>query len=333
MGIIARKLHPEWFQGNLRKRFYFEGWYFKIIDKNSENIYAIIPGIALNKKSQSSHAFIQILNGKTAEYYYIRFPISEFHAAKNTFLLSIGSNTFSENHIHLEIDDRIKINADFKFTNLIKLRRTILNPGVMALFTWFPLMETKHGVVSMNHEVSGFIEINGTYIDFRNGKGYIEKDWGTSFPSNWIWMQSNHFEEYDRSFMFSLAKIRYIGFKFTGFLGVLWNKGEILRFGTYTGARIRNLEITSTYVRFAIHMKKHVLIIFASKSMDDTGSTRTAKMMTPRVGEMSAKTMESISSTIKLSLYKLIKGKKKLIFQDTGINTGLEIMGKNQDFF
>ena len=148
MGLIARKLHPEWFQGNLRKRFYFEGWYFKIIDKNSDNIYAIIPGIALNKRNNSSHSFIQILDGKTAEYHYIRFPIEDFQVEKDSFKVSIGPNSFSENHIHLEIDDDVQIKADLNFSNLIKLERTFFNPGVMAFFSWFPFMETKHGVVS-----------------------------------------------------------------------------------------------------------------------------------------------------------------------------------------
>ncbi|TFG19263.1 MAG: hypothetical protein EU530_06690 [Promethearchaeota archaeon] len=331
MGYFSRKLHPEWFQGNFRKRFYFEGWYFKIIDSRSENIYAIIPGIAINKKSKNSHSFIQILNGKTAEYYYIRFPLSNFHAEKDTFFVSIGPNTFSENHIHLEIEDEIKVNADLNFSNLIKLKRTFFNPGVMALYTWLPFMQTKHGVVSMNHMVDGFFALNGNRIDFTNGKGYIEKDWGTSFPSNWIWMQSNHFEEKERSFMFSLAKIRYLGIQFTGFLGVLWDKGKILRFGTYTGAKIRNLTIDPTHVQFEIHMKNDILEISAAKSLDESGSTITAKMMTPSLGEMSAKCMESISSTIKITHYR--KNKEELIFTDTGLNTGLEIMGKNTDFF
>lgn len=332
MGFISKKLHPEFFQGNLKKRFYFEGWYFKIIDKLSENIYAIIPGIALNKKSQNSHAFVQILNGKTADYEYIRFSLSDFHVEKNKLNISIGKNTFSLKGIHLEINDTIKISGDLLFEDWVPLKRKIWNPGVMGPFTWLPFMETKHGVVSMNHAVSGALEINETNIDFSNGKGYIEKDWGTSFPSNWIWMQSNHFEESNRSFMFSMAKIRYLGLKFTGFLGVLWNKGKFLRFGTYTGAKIRNLEIEPTHLRFEIHMKNDILEVFASKSVDKSGLTKTAKMMTPNLGEMSAKCMESISSTIQLTHYNKNKGKKELIFQDTGVNTGLEIMGKNTDF-
>ena len=65
------------------------------------------------------------------------------------------------------------------------------------------------------------------------------------------------------------------------------------------------MEIEPTHVRFEIRMRKHILEIYASKSIDETGSTHTAKMMTPEEGEMSAKCMESISSTINLSLFEL----------------------------
>ncbi|QII81181.1 hypothetical protein G7057_00970 [Jeotgalibaca arthritidis] len=41
------------------------------------------------------------------------------------------------------------------------------------------------------------------------GKGYIEKDWGRSFPKNYIWIQSNHFNDNQRSLFFSYAHIPY----------------------------------------------------------------------------------------------------------------------------
>ena len=31
-------------------------------------------------------------------------------------------------------------------------------------------------------------------IFFHGGKGYTDKDWGTRFPTTWIWLQSNHFQ-------------------------------------------------------------------------------------------------------------------------------------------
>jgi hypothetical protein len=326
-------MHPEWFQGDLRKRFYFEGWYNKLVDANAENIYAFIPGIALNKKSGTSHAFIQALDGKTAEYTYIKYPLSEFHADTKSYHVSIGSNYFTPEKIHLDIEKPIYIQGDLDFTELNRLRRKLTNPGVMGPFSWLPFMETKHGVVSMNHKISGSLKIKNKTVDFTHGKGYIEKDWGISFPSNWIWMQTNHFDEDNRSFMFSLARINYLGIKFTGFLGVLLDRDEIMRFGTYTRAKIHNLQINPIELSFDIHMKKHILKINAKKSVDATGSSATAQMLAPDKGEMSAKCLESISSQIRLELYEKSKSGNRLLFEDSGKHAGLEIMGTKNDFF
>lgn len=29
-------------------------------------------------------------------------------------------------------------------------------------------------------------------MDFSGGRGYIEKDWGQSFPAAWVWLQINY---------------------------------------------------------------------------------------------------------------------------------------------
>ena len=63
----------------------------------------------------------------------------------------------------------------------------------MGWYSFVPFMECNHGIVSVNHDLYGEISVNGNVIDFNNGKGYIEKDWGVSFPEAWIWIQSNNF--------------------------------------------------------------------------------------------------------------------------------------------
>ena len=57
-------------------------------------------------------------------------------------------------------------------------------PGVMGPFSFVPFMECYHGVVNIDHKISGSLMINNEEIDFTDGYGYIEKDWGKSFP-NW----------------------------------------------------------------------------------------------------------------------------------------------------
>ena len=46
---------------------------------------------------------------------------------------------------------------------------------------------------------NGQLTLNNSKLNFDGGKGYIEKDWGRNFPKNWIWAQSNHFQESELS--------------------------------------------------------------------------------------------------------------------------------------
>lgn len=54
---ISKTFNPEIFQGKYKKKNYFEGWYYKIVDKDEKNSFAFIPGIAFDKKG-NSHSFI-----------------------------------------------------------------------------------------------------------------------------------------------------------------------------------------------------------------------------------------------------------------------------------
>ena len=72
--------HPERFQGRHRRRNYFEGWYFKLIDRERESAMALIPGISLGDGPSERHAFIQLIDDRTAQVAYFRFPFEDFHA-------------------------------------------------------------------------------------------------------------------------------------------------------------------------------------------------------------------------------------------------------------
>ena len=42
------------FQGNNKKKNYFEGWYFKMVGQDGESIISVIPGIALSSLKKNS---------------------------------------------------------------------------------------------------------------------------------------------------------------------------------------------------------------------------------------------------------------------------------------
>ena len=79
----------------------------------------------------------------------------------------------------------------------------------MGPFSHLSFMECNHAILSMKHSVSGILMFNGKILNFDQGIGYIEKDWGTSFPSSYLWCQANDFFTRTTSFFLSIATIPF----------------------------------------------------------------------------------------------------------------------------
>jgi hypothetical protein len=190
----------------------------------------------------------------------------------------------------------------------------------MGIYAFIPFMECYHGVLSFNHSINGYLEINGEKKDFTGGKGYIEKDWGSSMPSSWIWMQTNHFDDEGLSLFGSIAKIPWLGSYFTGYIfGLLHNK-RLYKFTTYNRAKIEKIQLTKNNIEIIIGDKKLELQINAIR-------TEGVDIPAPKLGEMTAKVNESLKSRINIKLFRKNKKEKILILSDTGRNAGLEFVG------
>ncbi|MBI9098903.1 MAG: hypothetical protein JEY91_10530, partial [Spirochaetaceae bacterium] len=229
---MFRLFQPHVFQGpkKLRhKKGYFEGWYYKFVSLENR-AFAVIPGVSLKK--ENSLAFIQTIDGNDGKTTYTTFPIEEFQYSLNPFSVSIGGNFFSYHSV--DLGDRVPVSGKIKMIGPRKYRTTLLRPGIMGWYRYVPAMECYHGVVSSGHKLDGDLFYNNETLNFHDGSGYMEKDWGTSFPSSYIWMQSNSFKEEDHSFMLSVARIPWFGSSFRGFLGFLDLGSKIITFSTYT---------------------------------------------------------------------------------------------------
>ncbi|MDZ7796865.1 MAG: tocopherol cyclase family protein [Candidatus Marinimicrobia bacterium] len=210
---MFRRLYPSVFQGSLRRRSYFEGWYIKCLTDDLSSSVAFIPGISL---SGDRHAFIQV-NTSAGKSEYIRFPLSDFSFDPQVFDISIGNNRFSADGLFLDIErPGISLHGSLSFSDMHNFPSTFLSPGIMGWFSFIPFMECYHGVVSMCHRIGGYLNYNGQEYRFVRGTGYIEKDWGRSFPQSWVWMQANPFRNSDASFMLSIARIPWMGHWFPG---------------------------------------------------------------------------------------------------------------------
>ena len=308
---------PVQFQGVAKKSKYFEGWYFKNVSVDGSHLWSIIPGISI-VDNNNKHAFIQLIDGKTAETWYVKFPIEDFSYSQKKFEVAIGKNHFSYDGFHLDIsNEEIKVKGTVSFKNIHPLKSSLMNPGIMGWYSFVPFMECYHGLVSMNHDLEGSLTINNQLADFSEGKGYSEKDWGRSMPSAWIWMQSNHFEKTDTSFMLSIAKIPWLGYSFTGFLCVLLLDGKIHRFATYTGAKIKQIEIGDESVSIEVRDNKYSLKIKAQHAGRGI-------LAAPLHGAMDRRIAESVDATLEV----FVRDKKgNIVFSGKGKNAGLELVG------
>lgn len=307
--------NPERFQGRLNKQHYFEGWYFKFVSAKGEKC-AFIPGISLTK--EDAHCFIQYINGDTGKTVYIRYDINEFEYSKSTFWIRIGKSVFSSDYVEIEIDkDGFKARGRVQHSNVQKLPKSLFSPGIMGWYSFMPFMQCYHGLVSMDHTLNGELIINGSLLQLNSGKGYIEKDWGTSFPRSWIWLQCNNFEGQISSFMFSLAKIPWLGQEFDGFLCVVLYKGQFLRFATYTGARIQSIRYKGAIVEISLRDKSYELTIRVQRD-------KTGHLAAPVFGQMNRTIHESIDAKIELEVRDL---KSSKILRDKGRFAGCELVG------
>ncbi len=236
--------NPDMYHGWGRTRRYFEGWYFKIVNADQSAALAVIPGISMTEAGER-HAFIQVMDGMACTAQYHPFPAGQFQPSHREFDLQLGPNSFSASHIHLDLPG---LSGEIHFHNINPWPKMFGAPGIMGWYSFVPFMECFHGVVSLHHGLEGALQYGKQKIDFSRGRGYIEKDWGRSFPRAYVWMQTNHFDTADRvSLLASVAHIPWLGSSFIGFLGGLWLDGRLFRFATYTGAK-KYLEIAGDKV-------------------------------------------------------------------------------------
>lgn len=312
-------LHPERYHGQRRAQRapFFEGWYFKVIDPTGQHRLAVIPGIFW---SNNPHAFVQVLDGTQGLAYYHEYPVGAFHAAEDSFDIRVGDNRFRAHEIDLHIDrpDQ-RVAGTLYFEGNKPWPVTWRAPGIMGWYAWVPFMECYHGVVSLDHSVRGELDIDGQVVDFSGGRGYIEKDWGRSFPEAWIWFQSNHFGEPGISLTGSIAIIPWLRTAFPGFIIGFYYNDHLYRFATYTGAKIERLAVTDDTIDWVVGDKNYRLEMLVQQG----GGRQFGLLKGPDMATMGKRVAETLSAAVAVQLTERRTG--HVVFSGTGQHAGLEV--------
>jgi tocopherol cyclase len=307
--------HPERYHGAAKRPPFFEGWYFKVIPADLKNRMAFIPGIILGK---DAHAFVQVLDGERNQAEYFRFPAASFAAARDPFSLQIEGNLFDLTRMEIRLtSDRISYQGAIQFETVTPWPVTLLSPGIMGWYSWIPRMQCYHGVLGFNHRLRGFLQADGKQVRFDGGKGYIEKDWGQAFPEGWVWMQSNHFSDPELSLTASVAIIPWLGAAFRGFIIGVWRQGRLLRFTSYTGARIEHLSLSEDSVTWIVSGGGRRLELMARRA-------KGSALLGPTVVDMGKRVDETLDARIHI---RLLDSDGQLLMEDEGLAAGLEVQG------
>jgi hypothetical protein len=322
--MLFTKLHsffnPEQFQGWGKTKKYFEGWYFKVVNANETKAFAFIPGIAMDENG-NKQAFVQVLDGKRKTADYHRFDADRFEPTAKKFFVSIGKNSFSEKHLRLQLPG---VSGELNFSGNIGWPKPFYSPGIMGPYAFAPFMECYHGIVSMDHVINGELIIDNSAIDFNNGRGYIEKDWGRSFPSAYFWLQTNHFSEPGISLKASVAKIPWIRNSFTGFIAGVWLKDKLIRFTTYNSTVLKKSFADKEKLELMMENRNYRLEILSHRD-------KATALASPILGLMDGRIEESMTAKTEVQLFD--KKTKSFLLNDTGRNTAVEVAGKIKEIF
>jgi len=120
--------HPDCYHGWGKTRRYFEGWYFKIVNQDESEAYAVIPGISMGPDG-ASYSFIQVMDGKRCKAHFFRFLASDFQPSADKFEIRIGNNYFSASEMRLDLPG-FKGTIQIENTNLWP--KMLGAPGIMG---------------------------------------------------------------------------------------------------------------------------------------------------------------------------------------------------------
>lgn len=325
MGLIFRSIRkiykPAMYQGKSRMKGYFEGWYYKLADKNAQYIGAIIPGVSFSSDGKHSHSFIQYLDNSGIFSKYYSFDIQDFSYSQNKPEIKIRNCVFSPTRIDVAAEDGSdSIKGNLLFHDITPWPVSLLYPGAMGWYAFVPFMQCYHGVLSFDHLIEGQLTLNSKNIDFTGGRGYIEKDWGKSFPSYHIWLQTNHFGVAGTSLMVSIANIPWLGKYFDGFLIGFQYNNHLYKFTNYTGAKITNFKHQQGSLIIHVESKHHRLEI-------QIPYLKGVQLRTPVLGDMKGRLSESLKGETSIKFFEYSKAGDYLVYSGLGQHTGLEVEG------
>ena len=239
-------------------RNFFEGWYFRVTLPEIAQTFAFMYSIEdpIGGQSNSGGA-VQIL-GIDEEYLFRSFPdIKQFWASYNSLELE---------HWRENIKNKEQGTKDKKISKSKKERYQVtakLNQGciydprhqqycrweyqIKPLYGWgnpsqtqqatagwlsyLPVFDPGWQILMAHGLATGWIEWQGKKYHFTDAPAYSEKNWGTSFPKKWFWINCNSFTDQYNLALTAVGGIRQVLWweELVGMIGIHY-QGQFIEF-------------------------------------------------------------------------------------------------------
>ena len=192
------------------------------------------------------------------------------------------------------------IKGILRFTNTQKWPDNLINPGSMGFYNYISFMECYSQVYLVNSSIKVSLIIDGKNIDFTGGSIYVEKNWGKSFPTSWIWIQINNFREKSTSVTCSLGKFPFLITNFTGFLIGVTIKNKFYKFTTMNLSKIQ-IKKYNNDICLTTYNKKYILLLKTYSKKDN---------FVLCIGPKDAHMVPLVNETINGRVHMILKDKK-----------------------
>lgn len=284
----------------------FEGWYFRISDTKLS--LAIIIGLSRGKEEEK--VFIQVFDTLFHNIEIVSYPILALKYHDDPFIIKIQQCIFTMDYIYLE-DPGLSVQGTLHIQEAKTLNSSFYAPTIMGPFAYLKAMECNHGVLNLESKVTGKLNINNKNYTI-NGVCYQEKDWGTSFPSKYIWLQSNYCLNQRAILFLSCATIPLKVFHFMGLIMVLVIDDKQYRFASYYGARVIKRYKRQEYYYLVIKQNSYQLLFKIKQG-------KTCTLEAPVNGLMHAKVEESLEGEVSLRVFRRGELLQELHFIKCGV--------------
>ena len=153
------------------------------------------------------------------------------------------------------------------------------------------------------------------FWDIHEAHGYMEKDWGTGFPKEYVWLQVNDWK--NSAVVFSYATVPLLGKYAKGFFAVIHHEGQEYRFSSIEGSKLTDFQVTKDAFTATI-VKNELRLHLEAKQFNPVA------LASPVHGEMKSHIKESLDGTLELRLDKNGKNMIQLSSQRASIDVHFE---------